>query len=227
MENENKKISKSSMILVIFGIVLILVGIVLPKLMFKSPDGEYSIDYVSTVSGGAYNLEIESDRKLNVDDEISLKVSSFGETKTYQLEFIIASEDEYTYRIINYKKDTLDKYSEIKIESASGKNLTFVYEDDMYSDFEDFKNNAGKIILTVFPCFFGVFFILIGLVSNFAKTKFKTIVKAKQDFVAGVISVDETRFEPKVSCKYCGLDNNINNAKCEYCGAPLIKKQKD
>ncbi len=227
MENEDKKVSKSSLFLVFVGIILILVGIVLPQLMFKSPDGEYSIDYVSTVNDGAYNLEIESDRRLNVDDEIILKVSSFGETKTYKLEFIIAIEDEYIYRIIDYKKDYSDKYGEIKVESVSGKNLIFVYEDDLFSEFENFKSNAGKIILTVFPCFFGVLFILIGLISNFAKTKFKTIVKAKQEFVAGVISVDETRFEPKISCKYCGLDNNINNSKCDYCGAPLIKKQKN
>lgn len=226
MIEEKKKFNKASLVFIIIGVCLVLIGIILPPLMFKTPDGEYSID--RTVNGEEFNIEVESDVEL-VKEDTTIKISKNGDTKEYKLVFLRREDDEYIFRIVGYKKSTFDEYGSVTIKSASGKDLVFTCDDSMSSMANEFKNKSGKIILTVFPCFFGVFFVLFGFISNFAKAKYKNLFKVKQDFVAGIMGTDEESSEVQkttITCEYCRLENDNENAKCEHCGAPLIRKKK-
>ena len=50
---------------------------------------------------------------------------------------------------------------------------------------------------------------------------FKTVqTVASQTEMVKVKEEDKT-----ITCKYCGLENDKDNAKCEYCGGPLYRNK--
>ena len=41
----------------------------------------------------------------------------------------------------------------------------------------------------------------------------------------GIMYVKVKEEDKTITCKYCGLENDRNNAKCEHCGGPLYRNK--
>ena len=229
-EVKQKKVNVSSLILVIIGICLIVAGIFVPRIVFRGP---LTFSSESRSSGMYFDVEIET--KKDIDPYLAygyVDIYAIDEVIKYRM--IVNEEDsngeyyKFEIKVDNRYRSVLNEVSRVEIYTNSGEMIVFENEDNV----SNFGNTSGKIVLTTFMCFTGFVFFMIAFVNVVAKKSSKHIKKAQQAVVAAIFGSNEENAEEKVeeietiTCRYCGIDNDSKNPKCEYCGAPLIKKRK-
>ncbi len=227
-EAKKRKLSPLSLILIITGVILILFGIIAPNIIFKKP--KYMFSYDVDAWGGFYEVEIDTHDFLDTSTAtIKIKVGG-AQTKTFDLTYNSAesSRDEYVFTLQLSSEDESfsNEVVSVDITVLGGEARTYYPE-------EKYEGSPGRILLTVYPIFFGVFIAIFGLMLHFNKFRIKQIKMRKDEFFDKLLGVDnepqkqETMQEQTtITCKYCGLENNNSNAKCEHCGAPIIRKKK-
>lgn len=229
-EQKKKRASAASIVCWILGVCLIIVGVVLPQLMFKKTKHTFSVD--SDPFGKYYEFEVDINENIKTDSAIA-KIKIEGvKTESFALEYNIGESEygEYVF-VLELNEDKASIFNEVvqvEITASSGKVIVFENEDVV----DNLSSNIPKIILTVLPMFFGVFLIALGFMLIVAKKSIKHIKKVNDKIMNSLFGDDEED-QPKVqmlastiTCKYCKLENDPDNAKCEHCGAPLIRNKK-
>jgi len=88
-------------------------------------------------------------------------------------------------------------------------------------------SNFSVLPLTIFPIFFGVVIIVFGIIiflSKNARVLAESTLATVQTIAPQTEIVKVKEEDKTITCKYCGLENDRNNAKCEHCGGPLFRK---
>lgn len=230
-EKKKKRPGAASIIFWIIGFCLIVTGLVLPQLMFKKTH-TFSVD--SDLWGKNYEFEIEINEPIKEETAIAKIKIDGATTKSFNIKYNV-EESSYGDYVFNLTLDDEDanmfnEVVEVKVKTESNKEIVFENEDN----FDNFGANSKKILLTVFPMFFGVFFVILGSMLIVAKKSIKHIKKVNDKIMDSLFGEDEEDkpVESKntssntITCSYCKLENDSANAKCEHCGAPLIRKKK-
>lgn len=234
MENEKKKKSFIAPIICwIIGVCLIIVGIVLPQSLNRDEKYTFSVD--DDGFGSFYEFEIEINETIDTDSAYAKIKVEGAKTETFKLEYNFGESEygDYIFTLELFGDDAhrFNEVVEVQITTSSGKVLVLKEE----SVFDDFGDKASNVMLTIFPITFGVFFIVIGFVLMFIKKHGKHIKKVNEKIMDKLFGesdesqkpVEVAQQEPEtITCKYCGLENDNSNVKCEHCGAPLIRKRK-
>lgn len=215
------KLKKSSIVGIIIcalaGICLILTGIFCIS-TYDDKTFEYEQDYNS--SGTYYEFEIDTRQKLNVDSA-KAKIKVAGKTeKVFEIYLDNKESDvedgEYVFvtLLLDENSSVLNKVVEIEVLNLDGDKV--IYKP------ESFASDVQMIMLVVVPVLLGIIFLILAFVMLVGKKE----QNEKNDNNSVQKSADEINVQPEskyVTCKYCGIQNEKTNAKCENCGAPLIK----
>ena len=122
--------------------------------------------------------------------------------------------------------DFIEKVVNVQARTYDGKIIDFSKK----GLFSDFENNTEKILITSILSFMGVTTLIVALTLFFGKVHAKEVYNdglSVEYILTDVNPEPPKKEEPTtITCKYCGIENKIANAKCKYCGAPLIKKKK-
>lgn len=215
------KLKKSSiigiLICAITGICLILTGIFCIS-TYDDKTFEYEQDYNS--SGTYYEFEIDTRQKLNVTSA-KAKIKVAGKTeKIFELYLddkeSNVEDGEYVFVtvLIDENSSVLNKVVEIEILNLDGEKI--VYQP------ESFASDVQTIMLVVVPILLGIVFLILAFVMLVGKKEpnENSDNKTTQAPIEPVTTQPESKY---VTCKYCGIQNDRSNAKCENCGAPLNK----
>ena len=232
MEENKKKKPIVSIICIVIGLCLIAVGIIFPNVIMKKPKHVFEVEMSSF--GDKYEFTIETDELIVTNTAYATIKVEGVESKKFKLTYNAdeSEDDEFVFNLWLTSEDAsmFNEVVEVEIETMFGEDSIVFENEDKY---ENFGVNSKKILLTVFPCFFGVFFLMMGIVSIFAKKGIKHIKKVNNQIMSSLFGETEKTEkkveEPQIqtiTCKYCGLENDKNNAKCEHCGAPLIRRKK-
>ena len=219
--NKRKMSSKVGMIICfVVGLCLIFTGIYIPKTL-KKRTFEYSEDF--DFAKVSYEFEIDTKDKLDINTgKVKIKIKG-TDTKTFNIYFDSEDSDidenEYSFVVDLFNEDAslFNEIIKIEIYDNSGNLLTFKPE--------TMSSNFSLIPMTIVPIFAGVVFLIVGvllIVSKSAKVEVEESVQTITEKIEQVIVKEEDK---TVTCKYCGLENNKENAKCEYCGGPLYKNK--
>ena len=217
--NKRKMSSKVGMIICfVVGLCLIFTGIYIPKTL-KKRTFEYSEDF--DFAKVSYEFEIDTKDKLDINTgKVKIKIKG-TDTKTFNIYFDSEDSDihenEYSFVVDLFNEDAslFNEIIKIEIYDNSGNLLTFKPE--------TMSSNFSLIPMTIVPIFAGVVFLIVGvllIVSKSAKVEVEESVQTITEKIEQVIVKEEDK---TVTCKYCGLENNKENAKCEYCGGPLYR----
>lgn len=219
--NKRKMSSKVGMIICfVVGLCLIFTGIYIPKTL-KKRTFEYSEDF--DFAKVSYEFEIDTKDKLDINTgKVKIKIKG-TDTKTFNIYFDSEDSDihenEYSFVVDLFNEDAslFNEIIKIEIYDNSGNLLTFKPE--------TMSSNFSLIPMTIVPIFAGVVFLIVGVLliaSKSAKVEVEESVQTITEKIEQVIVKEEDK---TVTCKYCGLENNKENAKCEYCGGPLYKNK--
>ena len=217
--NKRKMSSKIGMIICfVVGLCLIFTGIFVPKTL-KKRTFEYSEDF--DFAKVSYEFEIDTKDKLDINTgKVKIKIKG-TDTKTFNIYFDSEDSDihenEYSFAVDLFNEDAslFNEIIEIEIYDNSGNLLTFKPE--------TMSSNFSLIPMTIVPIFAGVVFLIVGvllIVSKSAKVEVEESVQTVTEKIEQVIVKEEDK---TITCKYCGLENDRNNAKCEHCGGPLYR----
>ena len=232
MENEKKKRAPIISILCwIIGFCLIVTGIIIPQI--KNQQEKYTFSVDSDGFGTYYEFEIEMNESINPDAAYA-KIKVRGvKTETFKLEYDIG-ESEYgeyvfTLELSGDNRSMFNEVVEVEVTTTSGKILKLQNEDN----FDEFKDNSSVVMMVVLPTFFGIFFIMVGFAFFIARKHSKHIKRANEKIMDVVFKEDSeeqkvqvtVKKENTITCKYCKIENSPENAKCEHCGAPLIRNK--
>ncbi len=222
--DKRKTSAKIGMIICfVVGLCLIFTGIFIPRAMIKN-----RYEYLEDIRHNEtyYEFEIDTKHKLDVKSgTVNVKVAG-TKTETFEIFFDKSESDveegEYVFFTFLTGSDShlFNELEEIEIKNDEGKMLTF--------EPEKFDSAATILPMTIFPIFFGVVFMIFGLMIFIGKSA--KIHMAHQTFEtvsdmvskAELLRVDEQK--KTITCSYCGLENDADNAKCEHCGGPLYRK---
>ena len=217
--NKRKMSSKVGMIICfVVGLCLIFTGIYIPKTL-KKRTFEYSEDF--DFAKVSYEFEIDTKDKLDINTgKVKIKIKG-TDTKTFNIYFDSEDSDihenEYSFVVdlFNENASLFNEIIKIEIYDNSGNLLTFKPE--------TMSSNFSLIPMTIVPIFAGVVFLIVGVLliaSKSAKVEVEESVQTITEKIEQVIVKEEDK---TVTCKYCGLENDRSNAKCEYCGGPLYR----
>ncbi len=221
--DKRKTSAKIGMIIcLIVGLCLIFTGIFIPRAM-KKRTFEYTEDF--EFDKMYYEFEIDTKEKLDVDTgKVKIKVQGTNK-ETFEIYFDKEESDthegEYVFVTLLLDDDAsiFNELIEIEIYNESGKLLTFTPE--------SMGSNFSVLPLTIFPIFFGVVIIVFGIIiflSKNARVLAESTLATVQTIAPQTEIVKVKEEDKTITCKYCGLENDRNNAKCEHCGGPLFRK---
>lgn len=213
------KLKKSSIVGIIIcalaGISLILTGIFCIS-TYDDKTFEYEQDYNS--SGTYYEFEIDTRQKLNIDSA-KAKIKVAGKTeKVFEIYLDNKESDvedgEYVFvtLLLDENSSVLNKVVEIEVLNLDGDKV--IYKP------ESFASDVQMIMLVVVPVLLGIIFLILAFVMLVGKKEQNVANSLVQKSFETVDVQPESKY---VICKYCGVQNEKTNAKCENCGAPLIR----
>lgn len=220
--NKRKTSAKVGMIIcLVVGLCLIFTGIFVPMAM-KKRTFEYTEDF--KFDKVYYEFEIETKEKLDVETgKVEIKVKGTNKEK-FEIYFDEDESDieegEYVFVALLLDDDAsiFNELIEIEIYNQSGKKLTF--------NPETASSKFSTLPMIIFPVFFGFMFIVFGIVIIVGKNAKAEVVMKTVQTVAPQTEIVKVKEEDKtITCKYCGLENDRNNAKCEHCGGPLYRNK--
>lgn len=226
-QSKNKKSGKLSVMFLVVGVILILAGIVSQKFMSGS---DYVYSYEINEHGQEYEFEIESKEKLDLSSlYVILKIDGKHEEK-FNLKFDKedSDDDECVFMLKLEDKFVFESNKIVSVNGFSnkGKFIEFQHEHD------SFVRNLLKMILTFVQFGCGLTLIIIGLVTIISKNKKvnkneKNLSNETNDVkeIPEVNVAKAEEIQQTNTCAHCGLENNVSNVKCEYCGAPIYKKK--
>lgn len=217
--NKRKMSSKVGMIICfVVGLCLIFTGIYIPKTL-KKRTFEYSENF--DFAKVSYEFEIDTKDKLDINTgKVKIKIRG-TDTKTFNIYFDSEDSDihenEYSFAVDLFNEDASLFNEIIKIEIYDNSGNLLIFKPETMS------SNFSLIPMTIVPIFAGVVFLIVGvllIISKSAKVEVEESVQTITEKIEQVIVKEEDK---TVTCKYCGLENNKENAKCAYCGGPLYK----
>ena len=222
--NKRKTSSKVGMIIcVIVSLCLIFTGIFIPR-MLRQRTFEYSEDF--DFAKVSYEFEIETKDELDVNTG-KVKIKIKGEkSKTFDIYFdndeSDVFENEYVFiaELFNEDASMFNEIVEIEIYDKSGNLLTF--------EQKTMSSTFTIIPMTILPIVAGVMFLIVGvllMISKNSRVEVEDTVRNVQTFTEKVEMIKVKEEDKTITCKYCGLENDKGNAKCEYCGGPLYRKK--
>lgn len=217
--NKRKMSSKVGMIICfVVGLCLIFTGIYIPKTL-KKRTFEYSEDF--DFAKVSYEFEIDTKDKLDINTgKVKIKIKG-TDTKTFNIYFDSEDSDihenEYSFAVDLFNEDAslFNEIIEIEIYNNSGKLLTFKPE--------TMSSNFSLIPMTIVPIFAGTVFLIVGVLLIVSKSSKVEVEESVQTVTEKIEQVKVNEEDKTITCKYCGLENDKGNAKCEYCGGPLYR----
>ena len=240
-----RKPGKLSIILWVFGFMLIIFGIYIPQNVIFKNSSKNVYTYDQNSFGDEYEFEVRTNESIDVNTAFA-KIKIEGvKTKSFWLEYEIgeSSYGEYVFSLELTGQDAnmSNEVVGLEITANSGKVIEFEYKESV----DDFGNDSLGIVLSVIPCLVGVVFIFFGFVIYISRDKLKKVndklfnnLFGPEEDKSVVIDEDDEEIEDlddlineedtehTTTCKYCGLENDKTSKKCEHCGAPIYKKKK-
>lgn len=225
MEEIKKKKPLLSVFCIILGLCLLALGTVLPNFIFKHPNNLFSIEFDEDNAIFEYEIEIETYEEIDVNNLAAIKFADENEEFWVSVFFVGFEDGANVYKMYSSGDyaDSIYDFLEIKVQTEDGEELIFENEANYYKS----GANATRIIFAMIPFVFGVGLLFAG----FAMIVKKHFKKINESIAAVIFDEGEKQKEVErvehnsITCRYCGIENEVTSAKCEYCGAPLIRKK--
>lgn len=178
--------------------------------------------------GNEHYIELKTSDDV-LPKNIRLVVAGFGETKFLPMTCVEINDDIMIFKIENY--NSMYSIRGISTNSYSGVNskIKEFSEEKERSRLEE-KNENNSIAGTLFTISIISFVLtIIGRQINREDERKERELKKKKKEVEMQQMIAKERAEqlPKFAvCEYCGAENDLNEKKCEACGAPLKNVRK-
>lgn len=234
-----KKVKSGNICLVVIGIVILVLGIVLPFALNKkefSPELNYSKKIELKYSEYSFNITSEKELQINSikvffntnsnhkgKDYINVEMpiveySKLNNSHSYNFVLTITGVDRINYIDVNYVEINSD-LGYFKLDDSVGINFNW------------------KIPVIIISVIISLFFIVAGIIPIISNKKFeKEIASIQKSDVTEIFLHEQERMDNIIKeaenntpqelpvCEYCGEENELEVKKCVSCGAKIKKK---